>query len=125
MKEIKLLNEVFEYITGDSKQYNSVQIIDKLIDIKFSLYHLEKLETPPTVDEVCDILSEDIGEVNVYFNKETNEFMWKDKYGTFYITESYGENYTIADVYLKPKSIRLLGQFYESLEEKNDVFSNK
>ena len=52
MKEQKLLNEVFDYITGDSTEYSTCQITDKLIDIKLALYRLEKLETPPTENEI-------------------------------------------------------------------------
>jgi len=43
MTELEKLNQIFDYITGESKEFNSVQIIDKVVDIKLSLYELERL----------------------------------------------------------------------------------
>jgi len=48
MKELEALNDVFDYITGEVKgKYTTVEIIDKVIDVKLALYRLEKLETKP------------------------------------------------------------------------------
>lgn len=43
-KEHERLNQVFDYITGDSKEFNSVEVCDKLIDIKCALNELERLQ---------------------------------------------------------------------------------
>ncbi len=46
MKEIELLFEVWDHITGETdKKYSTCEIVDKLIDIKLALYRLEKLES--------------------------------------------------------------------------------
>ena len=109
MKEQKLLNEVFDYITGDSTEYSTCQITDKLIDIKLALYRLEKLETPPTADEVCKALS-DYLRVDVRYDVLAKEFyVFSD---STHITKFGIYGYQIK-YYLLPHLITLIGRFYE------------
>ena len=85
------------------------------IDISMAEY--ERLTTPPTQEEVCRQLSEDIKQ-KVYYNEKSHEFMWEEFGQIFYVTETYGDGkYTIADVYVSAKSITLIGRFYQGVKE--------
>jgi len=121
MKELELLNEVFDYITGDSKQYNSVQITDKLIDIKLALYRLEKLDTPPMREYVCEKLSEYYKQPVLYSNERYNHmFYFEISKNILFRLVNGGITFTENDYQrtnnLPPHLIELIGRFYSSLE---------
>ena len=136
-KELELLNDVFDYITGESKEFNSVQIIDKVVDIKLALYRLDKLETPPTSDDVCKALSE-YYKTNVFCRKHEHQdvpaigstfidtFYYlkikTDVNGIEYKTERIivlGDSVDVSlNASLPPHLITMIGRFYESESEK-------
>lgn len=77
---------------------------------------LEKTLTPPTVDEVCEALSEQLKQKVSY---DAMQFYYKIKNTehVMFVTETYGNGLWSLGVYLPPHLITLIGRFYEGLEK--------
>ena len=80
-----------------------------------ALNELEALKKPPTVDELCKSLSEQLKQKVSYGAKQFYYTIENTKCVMF-VTETYGDGLWSINEYLPPHLITLIGRFYEGLE---------
>ena len=85
----------FEYLQNDTE----ISIVEKAL-------------TPPTVEEVCKVLSEFVGREVSYTNKQFH-YIIKNTQVLMFVTETYNNKTFSLGVYLPPHLITLIGRFYE------------
>jgi len=101
---LKMLNECG---TNINDQYES-----KVLEI------INKALTPPTVEDVCELLSKHYNGYDVYFRQATQEFIVESKFAGIEDTVAYKENGKIfIELPLPPNIIKEIAQFYEGLEQ--------
>jgi len=76
-----------------------------------------KALTPPTEEEVCELLSKHYNGYDVYFRQATQEFIIESEFAGIEDTAAYKRNENIfIELPLPPHLITLIGKFYEGLE---------
>ena len=104
------LKLILEYVNLDEYDYETK-------GIRNAETLLRKALTPPTVDELCKALSEQLkqkvsyGAKQFYYTIENTECV-------MFVTETYGDGLWSINEYLPPHLITLIGRFYEGLEVK-------
>ena len=107
-KELEALRELGMQTVCDEEGYETpVEVY-----LKEHYYTLMKLLLPPTADEVCEVLSEYLGQTIIFNSgsfmneRETAEVCAIGNLGLVYFNE-----------HLPPHIVTLIGRFYEGVEE--------
>ena len=85
--------------------------------LETTLNELESLKKPPTVDEICKALSEQLKQ-KVSYGAKQFYYTIENTNCVMFVTETYGDGLWSINEYLPPHLITLIGRFYEGLEVK-------
>lgn len=72
-------------------------------------------ETPPTADELCKALSEQL-KLKVSYSAKQFYYKIENTECIMFVTETYGDGLWSINDYLPPHLITLIGRFYEGLK---------
>ena len=81
-----------------------------------ALNELEELKKPPTVDEVCKALGEQLKQ-DINYGAKQFYYTIENTKCIMFVTETYGDGLWSINEYLPPHLITLIGRFYEGLEK--------
>lgn len=93
-------------ITADEK---SIQKIQDVID------EHESLKKPPTADELCKALSEQL-KLKVSYSAKQFYYKIENTECIMFVTETYGDGLWSINEYIPPHLITMIGRFYEGLK---------
>ena len=80
-----------------------------------ALNELEELKKPPTVDEVCKALGEQLKQ-DINYGAKQFYYTIENTKCIMFVTETYGDGLWSINEYLPTHLITLIGRFYEGLK---------